>query len=298
VSLKKSTQPPSEPLLATSYDGDLLTSPPIEGIAEDGAEPTSDDVPFAGRATSKAECDDDPQPEAAGELTRDHLRGLLEALVFASDRPVKVSELSRLASAPLKQVRELMTELQQTYLARGIVLVEVANGWIFRTHAQFAPFVRQITGERPVRLTRAQVESLAIVAYRQPITRPEIDDLRGVDSSATLRLLLERDLVCILGKKEEPGRPILYGTTSQFLEFFGLKSLNDLPPLREATELTEESQRIAEEELDGIAMASERATPFASEAAQARNQGRTETPPPEVTTGEIARAGDANDPEE
>src|SRR5208282_6175920 len=92
-------------------------------------------------------------------------------------------------------------------------------------------------------------ETLAIAAYRQPITRPEIDDIRGVDSGATLKLLLERDLLRILGKKDEPGRPILYGTTSQFLEFFGLKSLKDLPTLKEFTELSEDSRRTVEKEL-------------------------------------------------
>ena len=118
------------------------------------------------------------------------------------------------------------------------MLDEVAGGWLFRTNAQYAPFVRELAGGSPVRLTRAQIETLAIMAYRQPITRPEIDDIRGVDSGATLKLLLERDLVRILGKKDEPGRPLLYGTTTQFLEFFGLKSLKDLPTLREFTELT------------------------------------------------------------
>jgi len=265
LSLKKSPPSPSDaPDERTPTEGPVGTSPTAEDPSDRGEPALGDDL-FTGLEPSLAEPDAEPLPEPAGELTRDHLRGLLEALVFASDKPVRATELSRLASAPLKLVRELMTELQHSYLERGITLVEVANGWIFRTHAQFAPFVRQITGERPVRLTRAQVESLAIVAYRQPITRPEIDDIRGVDSGATLKLLLERDLVRILGKKDEPGRPILYGTTSQFLEFFGLRSLSDLPPLREATELNEESQRIAEEELAGIALASERATPVAPE---------------------------------
>jgi segregation and condensation protein B len=117
---------------------------------------------------------------------------------------------------------------------------------------QYAPFVRDMSSEKPVRLTRAQVETLAIAAYRQPITRPEVDDIRGVDSGATLKLLLERDLVRILGKKDEPGRPILYGTTNQFLEFFGLKSLKDLPTLKEFTELSDESRRVAEAELGDV----------------------------------------------
>ena len=190
--------------------------------------------------------------EQAREVTRVHLRGLIEALIFASDKPVKSGELARLASAPVKQVRELLAELKETYAERGVVLDEIAGGWLFRTSAQYAPFVREISSERPVRLTRAQVETLAIAAYRQPITRPEVDDIRGVDSGATLKLLLERDLVRMLGKKDEPGRPILYGTTTQFLEFFGLKSLRDLPTLKEFTELSDESRRAAEAELGDV----------------------------------------------
>jgi len=190
--------------------------------------------------------------EQARDLPLDHLKGLLEALVFASDKPLKSGELARLASAPVRQVRLLLGELKESYAGRGIVLGEVAGGWVFRTAVQFAPFVRELTSQRPVRLTRAQIETLAIVAYRQPITRPEIDEIRGVDSGATLKLLLERDLVRILGKKDEPGRPILYGTTSGFLDFFGLKSLRDLPTLREFTELSDESRRVAEAELGEV----------------------------------------------
>ncbi len=200
----------------------------------------------------EAETDSETQIEQARELSRVHLCGLLEALVFASDKPMKAIELARLASAPVKQVRELMEELKGSYVRRGIVLDEIAGGWLFRTNVEFAPFVRELTRERPVRLTRAQVETLAIVAYRQPVTRPEVDDIRGVDSGATLKLLLERDLLRILGKKDEPGRPILYGTTTQFLEFFGLKSLKDLPTLREFTELSDESLRVAEAELGDV----------------------------------------------
>ena len=93
---------------------------------------------------------------------------------------------------------------------------------------------------------------MAILAYRQPVTRPEIDEIRGVDSGPVLKILLERDLVRILGKKDEPGRPMIYGTTTAFLEFFGLKSLKDLPTLREFTELTEDSRRVAERELGEV----------------------------------------------
>jgi segregation and condensation protein B len=117
----------------------------------------------------------------------------------------------------------------------------------------FAPYVRELTSGRPIKLTRAQIETLAIVAYRQPVTRPEIDEIRGVDSGATLKLLLERDLLRLLGKKDEPGRPLLYGTTTYFLEFFGLRALKDLPTLREFTELSDESRRVTESRLAEIA---------------------------------------------
>jgi segregation and condensation protein B len=187
-----------------------------------------------------------------GEVSRDHLKGLLEALVFVSDHPVKANELARSAAAPVKVVRELLAELRAEYGPRGIQLDEVAGGFIFRSRAVYAPFVRDVATKKPVRLTRAQTETLAILAYRQPITRPEVDDIRGVDSGPILKLLLERDLVRILGRKDEPGRPLLYGTTTAFLEFFGLKSLKDLPTLRDFTDLNEDSRRVVERELGEV----------------------------------------------
>jgi segregation and condensation protein B len=189
---------------------------------------------------------------AAGDVSRRHLKGLIEALVFVSDHPVKANELAKSASAPLKLVRELLSELRSEYQSRGIQLDEVAGGFIFRSSAAFAPFVRDVAMKKPVRLTRAQTETLAILAYRQPITRPEVDEIRGVDSGPILKLLLERDLVRILGRKDEPGRPVLYGTTTAFLEFFGLKSLRDLPTLREFTDLNEDSRRVVERELGDV----------------------------------------------
>src|SRR5262249_3160365 len=145
---------------------------------------------------------------------------LIEALVFASDKPIKTNELAKAASATLKETRAILAELKSEFSTRGVQLDEVAGGWLFRTNPQFGPFGRDLSKQKPVRLSRAQVETLAILAYRQPITRPEIDDIRGVDCGAVLKLLLERDLVKILGKKDEPGRPLLYGTTTSFLEFF------------------------------------------------------------------------------
>jgi segregation and condensation protein B len=229
----------------------------------------ADMASIATEAAGEIPDDDDAAPatdaeveiEQARDLSDTHLRGLLEALVFASDKPMKSNELARLASAPLRQVKAALTALKAEFAPRGIVLDEVAGGWLFRTNAQFAPFVRELAGGRPVRLSRAQIETLAIAAYRQPITRPEIDEIRGVDSGATLKLLLERDLIRILGKKDEPGRPLLYGTTTHFLEFFNMKSLKDLPTLREFTELSDESRRVAETELGDVLPPSSPVTP-------------------------------------
>ena len=249
--------------LAVPPDDELdeaLGAEPAEAAPDAGPEPAAAGEPPEASTVDDARAAFDAGPasspdleiEEARDLTREHLRGLLEALIFAADKPMSTGELAKMASAPLKQVRALLAELKPHYAGRGIVLDEVAGGWLFRTNAQFAPFVRELTSERPVKLTRAQVETLAIAAYRQPITRPEIDEIRGVDSGATLKLLLERDLVRILGKKDEPGRPLLYGTTTHFLEFFGLKSLRDLPTLREFTELSDESRRVAEAELGEV----------------------------------------------
>ncbi|MGK3995764.1 SMC-Scp complex subunit ScpB [Sorangium sp. So ce1024] len=202
-----------------------------------------------GAASARSATAAPSQVPALSAVARKHLKGVLEALIFVAERPVPARELARSANAEHRVVRELLAELVAEYDGRGFRLDEVAGGYVFRTSPAFAPFVREVTEQKPVKMSRAQTETLAIVAYRQPITRPEIDEIRGVDSGAALKSLLERDLVRILGKKDEPGRPMLYGTTAQFLEFFGLKALGELPTLREFTELTEESRRAYEREL-------------------------------------------------
>lgn len=131
-------------------------------------------------------------------------------------------------------------------MARGVTVAEVAGGWQLRTRPEHAELVKTFLQAKPGRLTRAALETLSLVAYKQPVTRAEVEDVRGVDCGAVLKGLLERRLIRILGKKEEPGRPLLYGTTPTFLEVFGLRSLRELPTLREFVELTEEHQRIVE----------------------------------------------------
>jgi segregation and condensation protein B len=247
LATQASAAPPTDPL-ATQASAAPITDPLATQAS--AAPPTDPLATQASAAPTTGPSGEESQGvEPARDLSHEHLRGLLEALVFASDKPMSTGELARMASAPARHVQPILRELRQHYAQRGIVLDEIAGGWVFRTSAQFAPFVRELSGDRPVKLTRAQIETLAITAYRQPITRPEIDDIRGVDSGATLKLLLERDLLRILGRKDEPGRPLLYGTTTHFLQFFGLKALKDLPPLREFTELSEDSRRAADEEL-------------------------------------------------
>ena len=189
--------------------------------------------------------------EAMGDIpdTAALLRHAIEAMLFVSDKPITLKELSKGLQLDKKRTLELLSELRVEYENRGIRIDEVADGYAFRTHPSIAEYVRNFLEQRPVKLSRAQLETLSIVAYRQPITRPEVDDIRGVDCGPVLKGLLERDLVRILGKKDEPGRPMLYGTTPAFLELFGLKSLQELPTLREFAELNEDSKRKYEEEI-------------------------------------------------
>jgi segregation and condensation protein B len=189
-------------------------------------------------ATGSQPAPSDEEPDRA------RLKQALESLVFVSERVVTAAQLGRSLKARAALVRELLAELITEYQGRGIELLEVAGGYQFRSAPASAPFVRDFIAQKPVRLTRAQLETLALVSYRQPITRPEIDDVRGVDSGSAMRVLLERNLIKMLGRKDEPGRPLLYGTTQHFLEFFGMRSLKDLPTLREFTELSDENRAL------------------------------------------------------
>ncbi|MCA9601720.1 MAG: SMC-Scp complex subunit ScpB [Polyangiales bacterium] len=186
------------------------------------------------------------RPESISEA---HLKSIVESIVFVSDRPVPVKRIAKLTRAKTDDVERLLAELVEEYRGRGVELVEVGTGYVFRTAAVNAPFVRDFVAAKPVRLTRAQLETLAIAAYRQPLTRPELEEIRGVDSGSALKVLLDRGLVRLLGRKDEPGRPLLYGTTPDFLEFFGLKTLKDLPTLREFTELSDDSRALFERKM-------------------------------------------------
>ncbi len=184
------------------------------------------------------------------KLSEKQVRNVLESVMFVAPQPLSVDQLFESTGIDREKIQKALEELQGARREgiAGVVLHEVAGGWQFRTAPESAEYVRRFLKVKPQRLTRAALETLAIIAYRQPVTRPEIEDIRGVDSGAVLKALLDRRLIKIVGKKEEVGRPILYGTTKEFLEFFALKDLNALPTLREFHELTEEHQEIVEKE--------------------------------------------------
>ncbi len=191
-------------------------------------------------------------------LNQEQLASAIEAVLFAAGEPMSVQDLRQVfdrlwAERPAEELGALKKELdgavgllRERWRSidgeRGFQLIEVADGMTLRTNPRFADVLKAMREARPVRLSRAALETLAIIAYRQPVTKPEIDHLRGVDCTATIKLLLDRTLVRIVGKKEEPGLPLLYGTTREFLSFFNLSNLAQLPSLREYHELTEESQ--------------------------------------------------------
>ena len=171
------------------------------------------------------------------------LMSVIESLLFASERPLTVRDIRRLLKEPtVRQVQLALKQLQIDTAERGVVLSQVAGGFRLRTNPNNAQWVQRMLAGKPARLSRSQLEALAVIAYRQPITKAEIDHVRGVDCGAVLKLLLERNLCRIVGRKEEPGRPHLYGTTVEFLEFFNLRSLRDMPDLHEFRELTDESR--------------------------------------------------------
>ena len=184
------------------------------------------------------------------KLSAERVRTVVESLLFVSDKPLTLDQLFESSGIDRELITKALDQLGGIHREgiSGIVLYEVAGGWQFRTDPHSAEYVRRFLQVKPQRLTRAAVETLAIIAYRQPVTRPEVEDIRGVDCGAVLKALLDRKLVKILGKKEEVGRPILYGTTREFLEFFALKDLGSLPTLREFHELTQEHQDIVEKE--------------------------------------------------
>lgn len=185
----------------------------------------------------------------------EQLKAILESLLLAADGPVSADRLRSVVSEemPRKEVTDALRELQQEYErpGRGLRLVEVANGYQLRTPPEHAEFVRRLTAVRPARMSRANLETLAIIAYRQPVTRAEIEEIRGVNVDGVVSTLLERRMIRIVARKDVPGKPFLYGTTREFLEAFNLKDLKSLPTLQEMEDMTQALRQSPEEVAEG-----------------------------------------------
>ena len=168
------------------------------------------------------------------------LRSIIESLLFVAEGPITLQRLAEVVdgadrrelSAAVDQIR---TDLESNQ--RGVRLVEVAGGYQIRTAKENADWVKKFLGGRPARMSRATLETLAIIAYRQPVTKAEIEAIRGVDVDGVVNTLLERNLVRAVGRKDVPGRPFLFGTTPEFLQLFNLKDLSELPVLKGTDEI-------------------------------------------------------------
>lgn len=221
------------------------TTPVLEGngVADDVAKDAT-----VGAVNSQAETIDGRE-----------LKAILEAVLFVSPEPVPVARLvsilGTVSKAEVVQALGILThDLDQD--GRGIQLVQIAGGYRLVTKQEYGPWLKRMDKAKAAqKLSRSALESLAIIAYKQPLVRSEIEEIRGVETSGVLRTLCERKLVRIVGRKDVPGRPIMYGTTKFFLEHFGLQDLSQLPPLREFKELGESEQAllpIEEESLEVV----------------------------------------------
>jgi segregation and condensation protein B len=225
---------------------DLPISDPPAAAVEDEGTPVGDEQELREAAQTELQ----QLKEAARFATPERAVQVLEAMFFAAEKPLDLRALEETTQFPREVLQAALTELQATYApgSGGVALVDLGGRWQLRTEPQVGAYVRRMLQVKPLRLTRAALETLSIIAYRQPITRPEMEDLRGVDCGAVTKALLERKLIRILGKKDEPGRPLLFGTSKEFLELFNLRDLTQLPTLREFQELSEESRKIVEDE--------------------------------------------------
>ena len=172
---------------------------------------------------------------------------IIESLLFASDAPIGLATLVEVMAGPDKEeIRTLLDEMAIEFdeSRRGVALVEIAGGYQLLSRKECAPWIeKMLRTRRKVRLSRAGLETLAIVAYKQPITKTDIDGIRGVDSSGSLHTLLERNLVLIAGRSKAVGRPLLYATSQEFFQYMGINDLSDLPELKELGSVLEERER-------------------------------------------------------
>jgi segregation and condensation protein B len=239
--------------------GEETVEVPVEAAAEGESTPRlrrrrdgkEGDAAETNEAGEPAE---EPGDASGGLWPVERLAPVLEAVVFAAADPLPVRRMKDVVEgATTAEIKAALGELQRECAHRGVRLVEVAGGWQFRTAPEQHDVVKRLFKERPFRLTRAGIETLAVVAYRQPVTRAEIEAIRGVDVSGVLESLLERRMIRVAGRRDVPGRPLVYTTTQEFLEMFGLKDLRSLPTL---AELGDDLQNMADQ--SGFSDAGER----------------------------------------
>jgi segregation and condensation protein B len=197
------------------------------------------DASLNGHDTDEDEVADSVSQEAALDL--DELKGAFEALCFVSHEPLSLEKLaSVLEGMPKPSIKMAIQSLQAEYeeTGRGLQIMEVAGGYVMVTRPEHSIYIKRLAKAKPSsKVSRSALEALAIVSYKQPITRADIEKIRGVETSGVLRTLLDQKLIRIVGRQDVPGRPILYGTGKQFLQRFGLRDLRDLPPLKELKDL-------------------------------------------------------------
>ncbi len=209
---------------------DAETNDAAEAPAEVSAESIADSVPTEAAPEGVPRA---PAPSPANDPAL--LRRALEGLLFITDRPLSAGELCKLVNVRdqdriVAAVEELRRELEERNL--GYRLIAVAEGWQMATRPELAPYMRKLFSDRAtMRLSTAAQETLSIISYKQPLTRAEVEEIRGVEVIAALETLLEKRLIKVVGRKETVGRPLMYGTTMEFLRHFGLRSLEDLPPI-------------------------------------------------------------------
>jgi segregation and condensation protein B len=191
-------------------------------------------------------------------LTLPDIKRVLETVLLASSAPMTLNDLKRVFAVELNNelLRTALAELRTDWQGRGVELVQLAEGWRFQTHADFQIYLDRLNPEKPPRYSRATLETLAVIAYRQPVTRGDVEEIRGVAvNTQIVRTLEERGWIDVIGHKEVPGRPALYGTTKRFLSDLGLRALSELPPLPElAKDLVASLQTEGDQERSTIEM--------------------------------------------
>jgi segregation and condensation protein B len=178
-------------------------------------------------------------------MNKEEFKPIVDALIFASDTPLGIQKIKQIIEevsrkqVSAKDIREIIEEINRDNKAqqRGFYLQEVAGGYQFRTRPNYASWIKKLKKSKLFRLTQSTMETLAIIAYKQPITRAETEKIRGVDSGGIIKNLLEKNIIKVMGRKNIPGRPFLLGTTKKFLETFGLEKLSDMPSLKELENL-------------------------------------------------------------